>query len=532
MFYLNIHKRIYTLIIIFSSILIVSSCGNKNLNKGTSQKLPSVNQDSIEYPFIGYVKPKSSKEINNSPWGLHISALEPVVLDKAAQSGVKWTRLKASWTSIENQKGKYDWSELDTAINKVLNHGITPFVTIDDANELYTEVVVSDLGKLYGKEAMPPTTNKEAMDAWLTFVKKVLNRYKDRVKYWEIWNEPNHSGFWYPKADPEAYSRLLIETSRLINEIDPQAKIIGGVTAGIDVEFVETFLKAGADDMIDVITFHDYREIPEKRLYNIENLWKVINKYNPDIELWQGETGFPSHSRTTGARLFSPWGLNVQAKWLLRQALVDVYYCETEVSNYFKLGSVGDLDAEQERPEFTGVDTILGFPQRGGWSVYNTGVNQKGILFNDSQKPKNAYYAYQNLCALLDNSYQKFHVNYDLKINKQGQFYGIKYDDVFPSIPLVAGFKKKQSGSNLIFYWLPWRMAENINDYAQIDLELPKVQFDDPVLLDLISGKIYDLKNSERSEKDFMAEGLPLGDYPFAIAEKDAIEITQNRFTE
>jgi len=431
---------------------------------------------------------------------------------------------------VTKEQGEYSWAETDTAFSRALDHGITPFVTIDDGNELYMDIVATEPVDLYGRGPAPPTASTEAMEAWLNFVEALVTRYMDQIKYWEIWNEPNHNGFWRPEADAEAYSTLLRETAILIKRIDPEAQVIGGATAGIDIEFIETFLQAGAAEYIDIITFHNYREVVEERLYNITDLWDVVNRYNSDIELWQGETGYPSHSSTTGARLQSPWGVNIQAKWLLRQALTDVHLCDAKVSNYFKLMDDDGRWEEQRRPELTGVDSILGFPERGGARVRGVGVNEKAILYNPSFQPKPAYYAYQNICALLDNRYQPITIKANLEVKDQGDFYGIAYgDDAFPSVPILAPFKATTGDQYLLFYWLPWTAQENVINYAQVDIQIDEIPLQEPILVDLLTGRVYDIEKIQGEGNQLAFTGLPLADYPFVIAEQSEVTLTNIR---
>ena len=510
------------LVMIISAVFLISvlSTCTRDLEK------PRLNLSEL-----GYIQPKNSREIQASPFGIQIGSLKAEFLDRASEIGVKWTRLSAGWPNIEKKRGEYRWAQTDTAFSRALDHGITPFVTIDKGNELYTEIVATEPVDLYGKGPAPPAYSTEAMQAWLSFVEALITRYMDRIKYWEIWNEPNHRGFWRPKADAEAYSTLLRETATLIKKIDPEAHVIGGSTAGIDTDFIETFLRAGAADYIDVITFHNYRERVEERLYDIRELWEVVNKYDPEIELWQGETGYPSHSSTTGSRLNSPWGVNIQAKWLLRQALTDVHLCRAKVSNYFKLMSAGDRWAEQKRPELTGVDSILGFPKRGGARVRGVGVNEKALLYHPSNEPKPAYYAYQNLCALLDNRYQPVTIEASVEVKEQGDFYGIAYgDDAFPSVPILTPFKTKDN-QFLLFYWLPWSAQENILHYARVDIHTSGVQFEAPVLVDLLTAKVYDINKPKGDDGQLIFADLPMADYPFAIIEKGELTITNNRNT-
>jgi hypothetical protein len=481
--------------------------------------------------FIGYVKSKRSTEIQNSPWGIQAGTLDKDVFLKAIDIGVKWTRLQANWSDIERQNGIYDWEETDIAFSSGIDNSITPFVTICGTNALYVtekRQIDSKLAEIYGTRLLPPTSNPKAMQAWLKFVRSLVERYKTKIKYWEIWNEPNHFAYWGDEPDGKEYGRLVYETASAIDEIDPQAEIIAGATASLDPEFTEAFLSAGNAKLIDIITFHNYGAIPEERIYKAMEVWDVINKYNSRIKLWQGECGYPSHSSTRDYRGLSPWGLNIQAKWLLRQSFTDTYFCRASLSNYFKLFHDGGRGKMPKRSFLTGIDSILGFPERNGSRVKVVGVNEKCLLENPSLKPKPGYFAYQNLCSVMDSRYIPYEIKNKISIIDAGIFYGIGLeDDAFPSIPLVASYKTNK-GNLFIAYWLPWHPQEIINT-ARIDLTLVNADFKNPVLVDLLEGKVYKLNECSKNENDFVLLNIPLADYPFVIVEKDEIEIVDKK---
>jgi hypothetical protein len=254
-------------------------------------------------------------------------------------------------------------------------------------------------------------------------------------------------------------------------------------------------------------------------------LWKVIDRYNPDIQLWQGECGYPSHSSTRDYRGISPWGLNIQSKWLLRQAFTDVYFCRATLSNYFKLVHLGGRGQRQERSMLAPIDSILGFPERGGSRVRTKGVNEKCLLSNPDLVPKPAYYTYQNLCAVMDDRYTIKKVDHSIQVLDPGMFYGIgPEDDAFPSVPLVAGFVTPE-GNHLIAYWLPWHPQEYTPVPATIKLELKNCPFENPVRIDLLTGKVYQIENMENKNGKTLFQELPLSDYPFLIAEQDEVDL-------
>ncbi len=483
----------------------------------------------------GFIRPSASTAAGGkaNPWCMEIGHFSPEVLERLSELPVGWTRLSAGWPDIERQRGVYDFEKLADQIREVRSRGIKPYVTLKKGNLLYTPALGADRVDLYGTSPAAPVVSEEAMAAWLRFVEATVEHFKNDVDHWEIWNEPNHSGFWLPEPGAEAYAKLAVPTIEVIRRVDPDAEVIVGATAGPDAEFIDGFLSRGLAERADIVSFHDYRDMPEGRLYAYNNLRAVLHKHNPKLRLWQGETGYPSHSSTTGSRRLSPWGLNIQAKWLLRQGLTDLYLGQVELTTYFRLssGSEGDSQAVQERPEPTAEEKILGYPDRGGSRVRKVGVNEKSLLHQPSKKPKPGFYAYQNLASVLDGRYRPTEraAKVAIRVEDEGDFSGISHgDDVFPSVPIVASFETSE-GRELLAYWLPWKMQEHIANPATVTLHAAGVVFDEPVLVNPLSGRVYEITNARREQGGTVFTGLPMGDWPLLIAERSQVETVMTR---
>jgi hypothetical protein len=477
--------------------------------------------------LLGVVKHRNSKSIRQSPWGVQIGAMDKQYVELAAKIGIKWTRLVLSWDQVEKTKGNYSWTDSDTAFAVALSNGITPFICLTGSNRLYCpEGAVDERQKeIYGTSLLPPVAaGEDAMNAWLKFVQGAVERYKNSIKYWEIWNEPNHPHYWGTEPNGEEYGKLLSATADIIKSTNANAKVIGGALAGLDPEFTDKFLANGNAHKIDIITFHNYAELPEERIYKALETWSVIKKYNSSLELWQGECGYPSSSNTRDYRGTSPWGITIQAKWLLRQAFTDIFFCKTTLSNYFKLIHQGGRGQMPTRKFLTAIDSVLGYPAKGGTRVKSIGVNEKCILENPSLKPKPAYEAYSHLCAVFDNRYHRVKSCTKVKIIDQGIFYGIgAEDDAFPSIPLVATFRS-DSGDCFIAYWLPWHPQELIRE-GTVTIHAMNIAYRNPVLVDLLSGSVFPVDVTNNDDGSCTLNNVPLADYPFIIAERDEIDL-------
>lgn len=140
---------------------------------------------------IGCIKPRNTTEIASSRitvgcetmdrgltiWDNYKSYLKPL--------GVKKIRLQGGWAKCEKVKGVYDWQWLDDVINYAVANGLVPWLEVSYGNPVY------DGGGGTGL-LNSLMTSEEAYQAWDKWIAAIVNRYKDRVREWEIWNEPDH----------------------------------------------------------------------------------------------------------------------------------------------------------------------------------------------------------------------------------------------------------------------------------------------------------------------------------------------------
>jgi len=122
----------------------------------------------------------------------------------------------------------------------------------------------------------------------LQHVRDAVTKLKDKVKYWEVVNEPNFGG------GPDKYFRTIQKVYPLIKSIDPQAVVMGPDTCGINLGWNEGFLKMGGGKYIDALSVHDYEGDDAIDHFHWEyvfgELRKMMNKYGcADKPIWQTE---------------------------------------------------------------------------------------------------------------------------------------------------------------------------------------------------------------------------------------------------
>jgi hypothetical protein len=103
-----------------------------------------------------------------------------------------------------------------------------------------------------GENSYPP---KDLHD-WSDFVFRMVSRYKDRVKAWEVWNEPNIA-FW--TGSIEEYADLMKSACVAAKKADPGCKILLGGVAGFDPQYLKRIYGYGCEPYFDIMGVHPYQ---------------------------------------------------------------------------------------------------------------------------------------------------------------------------------------------------------------------------------------------------------------------------------
>jgi hypothetical protein len=442
----------------------------------------------VEMKRIGTIKPRSTKEIESSRLTVGCETIDRdhVIWDNYKDYlpplGVKKIRLQAGWAKCERVPGVYDWKWLDEIIDYAVANNIEPWVQTSYGNPAYPGGGgVNLLNSLM--------TSEEAYDAWDRWVEALVTRYKDRVKEWEIWNEPDHPG---QNITPETTAHLNIRTAEIIKRIQPEAKIAGlAYTSNSDKVYLDKFLKVIADagklDLFNWISYHSYTMRPEdayteKRVLGLRT---VIEKYSKNILLRQGENGAPS-------------------TYIPSFALSEYYWTEYTQAKYNMRRMLGDLGHDIETSVFTIIDIYYNWGDR---AVLNT----KGLIQSDitmaAIRPKVAYYAIQNLASIFDNN---------LVLNP-----GFKYSTTTNESMSVYQYQHQPTQTPLVALWLDGQNVTNSFKTTPVSFTIENVSFNTPVWVDLMTGGIYEIPKSQWSKSGSSCTfNIPMYDSPVLITEK------------
>jgi xylan 1,4-beta-xylosidase len=158
---------------------------------------------------------------------------------------------------IEDGKAVYNWSKIDQLYDDLLARHIEPFVELGFTPQA---LATSQNSIFYwkGNTSHPkPDGWRDLIDAYIRHVEERYGRDEVRTWFFEVWNEPNLSGFW-EGADQMEYFELYDLTAKTIKSVDPELRVGGPSTAGAAwvPEFLGHIKQSGAP--VDFVTTHTY----------------------------------------------------------------------------------------------------------------------------------------------------------------------------------------------------------------------------------------------------------------------------------
>lgn len=158
---------------------------------------------------------------------------------------------------IEDGKTVYNWSKIDQLYDDLLARHIKPFVELGFTPKA---LATSQNSIFYwnGNTSHPkPDGWHNLIDAFIRHIEARYGQDEVRTWYFEVWNEPNLSGFW-EGGDQKAYFELYDLTAKTIKAIDPALRVGGPSTAGAAwvPEFLAHVKQSGTP--VDFVTTHTY----------------------------------------------------------------------------------------------------------------------------------------------------------------------------------------------------------------------------------------------------------------------------------
>lgn len=288
----------------------------------------------------------ASGKSEDSYFGMHIWLNQSV--PTVAKGGVKWFRAQdglasdicANWKGIEPEPGKFNWTKGDDKVRLLRENGFQIMGTLGQTSDKIPD---------WAKSKEKP--NQPDLEAWKKYVYEIVSHYRDRIKYWEVWNEP------YYTFSSKEYADLLKTAYTEIKRADPDAKVVGVcgyLLPGFYFDWIEGILKEVGTDYLDVISHHGYLHpyFPEFASppfeVRLEMLRTLLKKYGKkEVPIWDTETSaygrtfyddrlYGADTRLTRSDHASGFDKSYRdvAVWLVRQDVIGMAHGQTRCFYY------------------------------------------------------------------------------------------------------------------------------------------------------------------------------------------------------
>ena len=257
--------------------------------------------------------------------------------------GTKWVRTAfdgsgsfLNWQRVETAPGTYAVNPLeDAAITAYANNGVNILLNLG-------------VGPGDGITGTRFATDEE-IEAYLNYVRFMVQHFKGRVRYYELWNEPDGKdpATGLPSRigiDVDTYARVISRVAPVIREADPDAKIVIGAVGGewvlgfpgygeyarslLHTEYLRSLITSGVAPLVDGISWHPfYGNKPDDPYYRtypefVGDLKALAASQGFDGEYFAEEIGFYAAPNTDPSGHTAPYGTEKTAAKYYARAIV------------------------------------------------------------------------------------------------------------------------------------------------------------------------------------------------------------------
>lgn len=228
-------------------------------------------------------------------------------LQDAMTVGAKWIRVDLPWETVQPDNAlTYKWEKFDVVADTAKSLGLK-IDAILDATAYWDTTAACKRGN-HDTTFCPPSSNAD----FAKFAASAARRYRNRgVGAWEIWNEPNIAGRWWPTPNAAAYAQMLISVSAAIRNADQGAFILMGGLAAVPDDPAQGYVAQNRflTDVVNVhgslananaISYHPFSApTPASRAGDFadisaspDNLLRILQTSgNPKVQIWLTESG-------------------------------------------------------------------------------------------------------------------------------------------------------------------------------------------------------------------------------------------------
>ncbi len=236
---------------------------------------------------------------SDSLWGMNHAYPWPHLLDLSKTFGLLWFRdWSLKWHDVEPEKGRFDFTESDHQIDRVLQRGINVLglLPFPASNWASTAPGEPNEGESYPASRERVAYMPRDLDEFAEYVRRTVAHYRGRVRVWEIMNEPVYTSYALPRAkghNVSDYIELLEVAYKAVKAVDPDAFVIGGIAGGAG-NLTDEFIDGGGLRWVDALNLHAYpgKRPPEPYEEGMRRLGAALEASGSPKPIWFTEGAY------------------------------------------------------------------------------------------------------------------------------------------------------------------------------------------------------------------------------------------------
>jgi hypothetical protein len=281
----RISRAMSTALLLISAVVCCFSVGcatgvGSGVNSAAQQNQAATGTGVVAPQFFGMVV----KSVTQQP-------AVPVGSRRLWDSGV-------SWAQLEPAPGVFNWSTLDQEVASAQGAGLEVTLTLG-----MTPAWASSEPALASSYGLGATAMPANLADWDRYVTAVVTRYKGRIAFYEVWNNPTDATYWSGASAQlgSDMAQLSAHAAADVHTADAGAKL---VAPALDAQSMAQFLAAGADSSVDVYAgaFSLAGQAPEAAVAEIQSLRSAMLNTNAETKpLWNDQPSWTLPSASLSA---------------------------------------------------------------------------------------------------------------------------------------------------------------------------------------------------------------------------------------
>jgi hypothetical protein len=322
------------------------------------------------------------------------------------------------------------------------------------------------------------------LEGYVNFVRFMVRHFKDRVRYYEIWNE--QSGNYGHMGDPKLYSEYVRRTAPIIRQEHPQARILLGSVTGFNVrrkvgiDYLEARLEEGLGQLVDALGWHP--------CYSCDPAGEIYEYYPKEFKAFKQfaeSHGFRGEYMCTEWDMFAPYPAAPNYEGQVFSELVKAKY-----SARFAIMNVGlnIIPFWNETWNNHHIDRDVG--------LFRNTFSMEPL--NPTQ-PQPAYYVMRTLSTVLEAVTP---VDLEVRFSKNQE----AFEHFAFALP---------NGDRLLSVCMKGK-SKDVSDEVQTDITLSNRTFKSATGIDVLNGTVQELKVSIEAGSTSLRQIL-IKDYPLVF---------------